>query len=138
MTRYHLFNHTADLGMEFYGNNREELFLCAGQALYDVITDLEDVNAAERVDIRVSGMDLEDLLVNWLREILYFQQGKGMLLKKFVISKMNNTFIDAYAEGELFDEKKHVIRKEIKAVTYHDVKIEKKDGEWRARVVFDL
>ncbi|MDH3974632.1 MAG: archease [Deltaproteobacteria bacterium] len=136
--RYNLFDHTADLGMEFFGGSGEELFLSAATGLFDVITDLEKVKAVEKVSVSAEGIDGEDLLVNWLRELLYFHQVKGMLLKKFVITRMEATSIEGYAKGEFFDEKRHVIKKEIKAVTYHDVAIEEKDGQWMARVVFDL
>lgn len=136
--RYRLFDHTADLGMEFFGVNTEELFMSAAVGLFDVITDLDSVKAVERVTVCAEGIDEEDLLVNWLRELLYFHQVKKLLLKKIVITRMDSISIEGYAEGETFDRKRHAIKREIKAVTYHDVKIEKGEGEWMARVVFDL
>lgn len=135
---YKLFDHTADLGMEFFGKNAKELFLSAAAGLFDVITDLENVATHEKVSIKVNGLDREDLLVNWLRELLYFHQAKHMLFRKFMIGSLGEDFIEGYAEGEFYDEKKHVIKKEIKAVTYHDIAIEETESGWMARVVFDL
>ena len=44
----------------------------------------------------------------------------------------------ARARGEAFDEGRHVIKAEIKAVTYHQIQVKKEKRRWSARIIFDL
>lgn len=138
MEHYRLFDHTADLGMEFFGESLKKLFVSAGIGLFDVITDLNEVNPSWHFNIEIDGIDIEDLLINWLRELLYLHQVKKMLLKEFVIDEIGETFLKGYAVGEPIDEEKHVVKKEVKAATYHGVELREEAGQWSARVVFDL
>ena len=138
MKSYRLFDHTADLGMEFFGDSLEGLFVSAGAGLFDVITDLHQIKAEESFSIEVEGIDLEDLLVNWLRELLYLHQVKRVLLCEFYISALGDTYLKGAVKGEPFDAKRHEIRKEVKAATYHDIEVSEKDGCWTARVIFDV
>ncbi len=138
MKTYRLFDHTADLGIEFFGDNREELFVSAGAGIFDVITDINQVKAEETFQIEVEGLDLEDLLVNWLRELLYLHQVKRMLLCEFHISEMNDLHLKGSVRGEPFDAKRHEIKKEVKAATYHNIEVTESEGRWTARVIFDV
>ena len=138
MKTYRLFDHTADLGMEFFGGSREELFVSAGAGIFDVITDINRIKAEKTFQINVEGLDLEDLLVNWLRELLYLHQVKGMLLREFHISEMNDLHLKGSVRGEPFDAKRHEIKMEVKAATYHDIEVTENKGRWTARVIFDV
>lgn len=138
MERYRVFNHTADLGLEVYGKNEKELFSNAAFAVFDLIVDLQDVDIKETRRLVVKGADREDLLVNYLREILYMLNGKGMLLKDFSILEIDSRHLVGEVRGEPFNPDKHSIKAEIKAVTYHQVKVEKNKDGWKARVIFDV
>ena len=138
MERYRVFNHTADLGLEVYGKDEKELFSNAAFAIFDLTVDLYDVNALEVRMITVRGSDREDLLVNYLREILYMLNGEGMLLKDFSILEIDSHYLVGEVKGEPFNPDRHSIKMEIKAVTYHQVKVEKNKEGWKARVIFDV
>jgi len=138
MKRYRIIDHTSDLGFEFYGRDTEELFTAAGEGLFSAIVSDEEVHCVEDVEIELEGADLEDLLVNWLRELLYLHQVKGMLLKRFYIIEMGSSRVKGRVSGERFDERCHRIKREVKAVTYHDLKIKEVDGRWMAKVIFDV
>jgi SHS2 domain-containing protein len=88
MNRYRVFDHTADLGIEVYGATVEELFTNAAFAVFDMLTDLDCVQAINKRSITVEGEGWEDLLVNYLREVLYLFNGKGFLLKEFSIMEI--------------------------------------------------
>ena len=124
--------------MEFRGDSIEEMFTSAGEGLFSEITYLERVDCRECFDINVEGMDLEDLLVCWLRELLYLHQVKRILLKKFEITHLSDSELKARVWGEKFDQRRHTIKREIKAATYHDLKVQKRNGTWTARVIFDV
>ncbi|MCX5846643.1 MAG: archease [Deltaproteobacteria bacterium] len=138
MERYKVFDHTADLGLEIYGKTVKELFANAAFAVFDIITDLNRVKATEERTIIVEGEDWEDLLVNYLREVLYMFNGEGLLLKEYSIIEIDPQHLQGRVSGELFNPSKHRINTEIKAVTYHQVTVRETPEMWMGRVIFDV
>ena len=138
MDRYKVFDHTADLGLEIYGKTVNELFANAAFAVFDSITDLSRVKATEERTIIIEGEGWEDLLVNYLREILYLFNGEGLLLKEFSIIDIDPRHLEGTVSGEPFDPSRHRINTEIKAVTYHQAAVRETPKEWTARVIFDV
>jgi len=138
LSPYRIFDHTADLGVEIYGRNEGELFCNAAVALFDIMTDISLVHVRGEWEVSAEGGDLEELLVNFLREILYMCSGEGLLLKEFVISEMDNFHVKGTARGEPFVHGRHCMNIEIKAITYHRVEIRKASGAWVGRVICDV
>lgn len=136
---YRIFDHTADLGVEVTAATPEELYAGAAFALFDLLTDLSAVRAQRSREIDVVGENPADLLVNFLREVLYVWNGKGFLMKSCVVRQVTPVRIEAVLKGEGFDPARHRIIREIKAVTYHQSSVlETPEGMWVARVVFDV
>ncbi|MBN1473270.1 MAG: archease [Syntrophaceae bacterium] len=138
MKNYTLLDHTADIGVEVWGNTKEEALAATVEAMFDLIADNESVAEREEKKIAVSGADTADMLINLLREALYLFHGKSWLCKTCEILEMEEKKITARLKGEPYDANKHQLKMEIKAVTYHTLKIEKRDQGWRARVIFDV
>jgi SHS2 domain-containing protein len=138
MERYKVFDHTADLGVAIYGKTVKELFANAAFAVFDIITDLNRVKTTEERTIIVEGEGWEDLLVNYLREVLYMFNGEGLLLKEYSIIEIDPQHLEGRVSGELFNPSKHRINKEIKAVTYHQITVRETLGMWMGRVIFDV
>ncbi|HTZ39870.1 MAG TPA: archease [Syntrophales bacterium] len=138
MKPYHAIDHTADLGLVIMGASEGDLFSNAAFAVFDIITDLERVEPREIRRIAVEGDSREDLLVNFLREVLYLYNGEGWLLKQAHITRIGEKDLEAEVLGEPFDSQKHEICKEIKAVTYHQTEVRKTLEGWTARVIFDV
>jgi SHS2 domain-containing protein len=138
MERYKIFDHTADLGVEIYGKTVKELFANAAFAVFDIITDLKCVSSTVARKIIVEGAGWEDLLVNYLREVLYMVNGEGLLLKKYSIIEIDPQHLQGRVSGELFNPSKHRINTEIKAVTYHQVTVRETPEMWTGRVIFDV
>jgi pimeloyl-ACP methyl ester carboxylesterase len=88
--------------------------------------------------VLVEGDSPEDLLINFLREVLYLYNGERWLLKGLRVTRIGERVLEAEARGEPFDGQKHAICKEIKAVTYHQAEIRKTPDGWTARVIFDV
>jgi SHS2 domain-containing protein len=135
---YRIFDHTADLGVEVTGATLEELYAGAAFALFDLLTDLSSVRAGVAREIVVSGEEPADLLVNFLREILYAWNGDRFLMKSCLIREVKPQRLKAVLRGETFDPARHRIKQEVKAVTYHQASVEKKGDVWVARVIFDV
>jgi SHS2 domain-containing protein len=138
---YRLFDHTADLGMEIFGADPAELFANAGSALFNVM-----VLVKERKDrdshtqtLSVEGYDWADLMVNWLRELLYLWHGRQEIPLQIRIEAIGETALEATVTTCDFLPLEHQVQKEIKAVTYHQIAVgPHSDGGWKARVIFDV
>lgn len=138
MDTYILIDHTADIGIDVFGVSLQDLFTNAAFALFDIITDLSKVEGKITHTVSISGIDKEQLLVNWLQELLYLHDVKNLLFKDFSIEDITDNQLNATVRGDVMSEDKHVIKTEIKAVTYHCLSIVQESDHWKARVIFDL
>jgi len=135
---YRIFEHTADLGVEIYGTDERDLFQNAALSLSDIMTDRRRVRVREKREIVVEGGDREEVLVNFLREILYLYNGEDWLLKECVISEMGGGHLRAAVTGEPFAHDRHTMDIEIKAVTYHRAQIHRDTKGWTGRIICDV
>jgi SHS2 domain-containing protein len=138
MPKYTIIDHTADIGIDVFGDTLQDLFSNAGFALFDIITDLSTVECKVKHSLNIVGVDKEQLLVNWLSELLFLHDVKNLLFKNFCVNQLSDYQLNADVSGEVFDEKRHIIKTEVKAVTYHNLSIIQKDQQWKARIIFDL
>ncbi len=135
---WHLLDHTADLGIEVEGASLEELFSHAGQAVFELMAELDKVETLVSRDLAIEGADLADLWVNYLREVLYLWSGEGLLIKKVNIRQLTDNSLKATLSGEPYDSRKHDLNMEIKAVTYHQAEVVRTKEGWKGRVIFDV
>jgi len=138
MKRYELFDHTADIGLIAFGKDLLEAFSNAAYGMFSILTDTSKVSEKERFDLQISADNAEDLLVAWLDELLFRYETERIVCNRFVIDKMDDKSLHATCFGEKVDPARHEIKSEIKNVTYHQLKIEKTDDGWQARVIFDV
>lgn len=116
----------------------EALFAEAALALMDQIVDPRAIQVRQWRVLAVSGADWTDLMVNWLRELLYLFNGELWLAGQVNMGPLAPHGLEARLGGEAFDETRHEVKNEIKAVTYHRAEVKWADGRWRAQVIFDL
>lgn len=135
---YRFLDHTADFGLEIYGPDEKALFEEAAKALFDLITDPERVAPKHQRTVEVKGADWADLMVNWLRELLYMWSGHSRLVCRADLDRLEETALRATVAWERYDADRHEIRNEIKAVTYHQIEVGPCKNGWRARVIFDI
>jgi SHS2 domain-containing protein len=138
MRRFEILDHTADIGIIVYGEDLEALFENAGKAFFHLITDLRKVRRRTERRIAVKGENLDRLMVDWLSELLYLHDVESLLFKEFKVVSVGEDGLKAIAKGEPFQEGVHAIKTGVKAVTYHRLEVRKKNGGWRAQVIFDL
>ncbi len=138
MKRFEILDHTADIGLIVYGNNLKALFENAGEAFFHLITDLRKVRRRVERRIHIGGESLDRLMVDWLNELLYLHDVENLLFKGFNIESVGEDGLMAVVKGEPFQQKIHVIKTEVKAVTYHRIEVRQEKGGWRAQVILDL
>ncbi|MBO8174541.1 MAG: archease [Thermococcus sp.] len=142
MRKWEHYEHTADIGIRGYGRTLEEAFENVAIALFDVMVNVRKVEPKEVREIEVSGEDLYALLYNFLEELLILHDTEGLVFSDFEvkIEKTKEGYkLKAKAYGEPLDYEKHEPKEEVKAITYHDMKIEQlEEGTWIVQLVPDL
>jgi SHS2 domain-containing protein len=136
MKQYELIEHTADVGVKAYGKTVAEAFEHAAEAMFDIITDESTIDSIGEYDILLEAPDLEQLLVDWLSKLLFLNDAEDLVFGKFKVTITGNR-LSAHVFGEKYNTKKHKMGVEIKAVTYHMVKVNEKDPIF-AQVLFDI
>ena len=129
---------TADCGIQVFGKDLKALFENAGMALFDLIADVGLVKSGFEHSVQVSGSDWPDLMVNWLRELLYLWTGKELLVKEIDVLEISEFKVGANIRGEPFNTNRHRLNHEIKAVTYHRIQVTQSPAGWEASVIFDV
>lgn len=138
MNCYRLLEHTADMGIEGEGESLAALFQQMALGLRQVITECADIRPLDEIIIEVEGGDREELLVSWLGELVFLLETRHFLPAAFEIENLDEERLKARVRGELFDPTRHFIDREIKAVTYHLVRVEETEDGWTGRVYVDL
>jgi SHS2 domain-containing protein len=136
---YEHFEHTADLGLRVRAADLNTLFAEAAEALFAaVVEDLNTVEPREPVTVRVSGTDLAYLLFDWLRELLYRFEVHHQVFRRFEV-KVGPDGLEGTAWGEPYDPGRHPLSHEVKAITYHGLRVEPTDdGGWLSEVIVDI
>ncbi|MBI2870689.1 MAG: archease [Candidatus Omnitrophica bacterium] len=121
-----------------FGASREELFENAAAGLFSLMTDLRRVKPRKALHLELKSSSVEGLFVEWLSELLYRAEVGESLFSKFNVRWKGSIGLVAEVGGEGLDQKAHVLKKEVKAVTRHGLRVEEKKGKWVAEVIFDV
>lgn len=135
---YETFDHTADLGLRIRSPDLNKLFREAGQALFSVLVeDLATIEPRQSHSLRLKADELDLLLFDWLRELLYLFEAEHLVFGRFEVQVQENT-LEATAWGEPLDPSRHVLLHEVKAITYHHLQVEPVPDGWLAEVIVDI
>jgi SHS2 domain-containing protein len=135
---FEFIEHTADIGLVAYGADMKQVFANAARGLFSLITELDRVSEKKKHDVQITAPDREALLVNWLNELIYLFEAKGIQFSRFEITDLTDTQLRATVYGEKINLKKHRLKTQVKAATYHMLKIEQNEGGWKGQVIFDM
>ena len=110
----------------------------AARALFSVIVkDAERIASKVEKRFRIEGRQLDYLLFDWLNELLYTFDVERLLLKDFRV-RVHEAGLSALCRGEKLDRRRHVMDHEVKAITYHGLKVERASQGWLAEVIVDI
>ena len=138
MGSFRLIEHTADMGIEASGETLEELFAQAARGLMAAIGGDATGEVREDRQVELQGEDGPELFVLWLNEILYLLEIQRFFPVRFRVERAEGHQLRAMVGGEPFDPQRHQIEREVKAVTYHRLSLERGEEGWHARVYVDL
>ncbi|MFW9925443.1 MAG: archease [Candidatus Thorarchaeota archaeon] len=135
-------DHTADITIECWAPSLSEAFVEAAKATFEVILDTSTVKPKESIEVTITGSDLEELLVEWIGELIALIDINGQFYTKFEVQSIEKTtsgyLLKALVWGELIDHEKHDTRTEVKAMTYADMIIDQKPERTMLRFTVDL
>ncbi|VVB86080.1 Protein archease [uncultured archaeon] len=131
---------TADAAFEVEGRNLEELYRDAAIDTFQVMVDTKTVEPAATREIELKNESVEGLLFDWLSELVYLKDAEAVLFSRFEVTVRKNEAYElrARVSGENINQEKHMLRSDVKAVTYHLYEVKKTGKAWTARVVLDI
>lgn len=135
---YELFEHTADLGLRATAPDLDTLFAEMAAALFAaIVEDPTTIRADTATTVEIAGADRDYLLFDWLKELLYRFDAEHQVFARFEI-RVRPDGLTATAWGEPLDPARHLLNHEVKAITYHELKVEPTAGGWAAEVIVDI
>jgi len=135
---FETFDHTADVGLRIRAADLDALFADAARALFSVMAgDLAAVRPREEVHFSLVADGLDVLLRDWLGELLYTFHVRKLVFSDFTVA-VRETGLQGTARGEPMDAQRHQLDVEIKAVTWHGLKVERTGDGWLAEVIVDI
>jgi SHS2 domain-containing protein len=136
MKKFELIDHTADTGLQAYGETLAEAFANAALGMFSIIAELENVREKESRRVEVNEPDMESLLFEWLNNLVYIFDVETIILKRFDIVEFSDGVLKAVCYGEKYDPARHILKTEVKSTTYHMLEVDREKN--RVRVIFDI
>lgn len=135
---FKIIEHTADIGIRVKSSSLVSLFKCAALAITAISSQKQKIQYPKKYEIVIKqeAEGLEELFVNWLNELLSVSSAEALVFEDIRINQISEKFIHAVAIG--IDIRNYKINTEIKAATYHQVKVKKIGRIWQAEVIFDV
>lgn len=134
MKTFELVDHPSDIGILAYGENIKETFENAALGMFSAMAELTDVRAEKSFEVKVKGQDREELLVNFLNELIYLMDSKKVLFKEFKIYKLSDNDLKAHVAGGHIQAGLTELHRPIKAATFNGLEVNEK----KVRVIFDV
>ncbi len=139
--KYKFLPHTADTMFEAYGKSVEELFENSALAVEEIMVKLDSLKIEESYNITFEADSLENLLYDFLSELIFVKDTEGLLFKKFkVIVQHKNKKYELIAEclGEKLNRERHELHDDAKAITMHEFVVKKIKDKWSSKVIVDI
>jgi len=137
-TGFELRDHTADIALYAWGDSLESLFRSAAEGLYAVVGELRPSGESEPLTLHIDAPDRDALLHDFLSELLFRFETGGVMLRDFAFERLDDTGLLASATCATVDADTSVFDREVKAVTFHDLRIVERDGRYEVTVVLDI
>lgn len=133
----------ADSAFEARGNTPAELFAASARAVIETMVDPRTVSPGLTKSIARRDQSLEELLFDWLADIVYLKDAEGLVFRDADCSVANDRTsgewrLQGTLTGEPIDPARHDLRADVKAITKHRYEVRQDDRGWIATVVMDI
>jgi SHS2 domain-containing protein len=129
---YGWLEHTSEMELGIEAGSPEAVFTEALVALGDLLGE-EGSGVPAQYEVSANASDLPGLLVEWLNELVYLAETRGLIPERIVRMDLVDAEIAAVVAG-----RRSQPQSLVKGVTYHGLEMGPADGAWRARVVLDV
>ena len=140
MKKFEYFDVTADIGFYAFGKNLNEAFENAGLAIFNIISNTDNIDPQKSIEFEITSEDEVSLLYDYLEELLFYHEVEFMLFSEFIIEieKTDDDYhLKAIIKGEDINWDKHERDCEIKAITFHQMEVNMSDDVW-LKAILDL
>jgi SHS2 domain-containing protein len=135
---YEIVDHTADLAFRVRAGSLKELFEEAARSLFSEILDSVDtVRPREKEAVVIDAPNREELLVEWLRELLFRFDAEGKVYSRFKV-EISDAKLKGEVYGEELDPERHKVRLIVKGITYHMLSIRETEEGFEATFLVDI
>ena len=135
---YEFFEHTADIGIRVRAATLEQLLAEAARGMFSLmVANLDAVQPVQEISLAVAAAEPDDLLRDWLSALLFSFDTRRIVLAEFHV-QLHAGGLVATACGEPLDADRHQLAMEVKAVTYHGLKVCREGDGWLAEVILDI
>lgn len=138
MKKFEYFDVTADIGFYAFGKNLNEAFENAGLAIFNIISNTDNIDPQKSIEFEITSEDEVSLLYDYLEELLFYHEVEFMLFSEFIIEieKTDDDYhLKAIIKGENINWDKHERDCEIKAITFHQMEVNMSDDVWLKAIV---
>jgi SHS2 domain-containing protein len=132
--RFQIIEHPSELGILAFGENQKETFENAAFGMFSLIAEIEEIESVDSFKIEVKGQDFDELMVNWLNELIFIEDSKKILFKEFNVYQINEHSLKAQVSGQHIKEGLHELHRKIKAATYSQLEVKEK----KAKILFNV
>jgi SHS2 domain-containing protein len=130
---YHEIEHTADWELEAWAPDLPGLLEQAARGMYALSgVCLSTEPRLQRAFVK-DYLDPEHLVVAFLSELLYYGENAGLAFDRFELALNDGRLYATLYGAPILD-----LDKEIKAVTYHNLRVIETPQGYRVRIVFDV
>ena len=138
MKYYEFIDHTADIGIRVTGKNLPVLFANAGYALFELLVDTQALITRQHRQLHFTAQDLEELMFSWIHELLAGFIHDSWTCTSFDVSIQKKWSLCSTLKGYQGTIPAHLLRYDIKAITYHDLHVRREGGVWVSQLIFDV
>ena len=141
MRREHTFEmieHTADVGVAAYGATKAAAFESAAYGMFSIIADIGRYEPTDWVEVQAEGDDDLALLQGFLSSLIVLIDGDNLLPLDFEITKLDGGALTCAVAIRPVADDVEWLGPAIKAVTYHEMKVQEEGGRWKAQAIFDV
>lgn len=126
-------DHTADVAINVWGEDFSSILIHAAQGMYALMGVRYDMDSPTTISFSIEDADQETILVDFLSELLYLCEDQGLAFDIFTFNfQTGRIIVNASGHNVI------AVHRDIKAVTFHDLVINKTDSGLETIITFDV
>jgi SHS2 domain-containing protein len=137
---YKFLEHTADVKIEVTEKTLEKAFISSALALKEVMSDNASIKPKIKKEIKIKSENNESLLYDFLEQFLYLFDAKDFIINDIAKIKITKSKGKLALIAKVIGDRasSYEFTNDVKAITYNEMKIERKKGRFIIQFVLDV